>query len=259
MTIMTKLDEQIHTLATWIAESNKIVGYTGAGISTESGLSDYTGKDGVWTRRRKGLPIKTPKVTLEEAKPNRTHFALVELQTLGKLKFLISQNVDNLHLESGIDPDKLAEIHGNDTLMRCTSCQNIVTKTAVGWNIGLHGFGFSFENESELPAHRPKCPECGGNLLSTVVNYGDSLPEKEYDDSVKHSKTCDLFIVLGSSLKTSPVNKMPIFALEVGAKLVIVNASETKFDNKAHLKITADVGEVMERALKEAKQIIKKS
>ncbi|MFX1295417.1 MAG: NAD-dependent deacetylase [Promethearchaeota archaeon] len=256
---MPVIDDQIHTLAKWIAESKKIVGFTGAGISTESGLSDFTGKDGVWTRRTKGLPIKDPKVTLEDAKPNRTHYALVELQELGKLKFLISQNVDNLHLISGIHPDKLAEIHGNDTLLICTNCQKKVTKNEVNWNIGLHGFGFSFEDESELPERRPRCPKCGGNLLSTVINYRDPLPEKEYNDSVKHSKDCDLFIVLGSSLITTPANKMPIFALNAGAKLVIVNGSKTKLDDKAHLKITADVGDVMERALKEAKQLIHKS
>ena len=181
---------------------------------------------------------------------------MVELQKLGKLKFVISQNVDNLHLESDIDPNRLAEIHGNDTLLRCTKCQRIVSKKEVGWNIGLHGFGFAFEDVSELPARRPKCPACKGDLLSTVVNYGEPPPEKEYDDSVKHSRDCDLCLVLGSSLMTSPANNMPRFALDEGAKLVIINGSKTKMDDKAHLKITANIGEVIERALKEVKQLL---
>ena len=108
---MSQLDEKIHTLARLIVESNNIVISTGAGISTESGLLDYTGPDGVWTRKEQGLPRKAPTTTLDDVKPNRGHYALVELQKLGKLLFLISQNVDGVHLDSGIDPDKLAELH----------------------------------------------------------------------------------------------------------------------------------------------------
>jgi|GEM_PF-2006164 len=102
------LTEKIHTLADWIYEPRHLVVYTGAGISTESGLPDFRGPDGVWTRRDKGLPPRPTSVGWEAVKPNTGHLSIVELQRLGKLKFLISQNVDNLHLKSGIDPERLA-------------------------------------------------------------------------------------------------------------------------------------------------------
>jgi len=105
-----------------------LVVFTGAGISTESGLPDFRGPDGIWTRQATGLPAK--RRLLDSAKPNSGHTAIVELQNLGKLKFLISQNVDNLHLQSGIHPDLLEEMHGNITKLRCTRCEAEVDKSA---------------------------------------------------------------------------------------------------------------------------------
>jgi mono-ADP-ribosyltransferase sirtuin 6 len=116
-----ELREKIDTLARWIYESERMVVFTGAGISTESGLRDFRGPDGLWTRKAKGLPTESKDFSI--ASPNAGHMAIVELQGLGKLDFLISQNVDNLHLKSGIRPELLAELHGNITKIRCVKCE----------------------------------------------------------------------------------------------------------------------------------------
>ncbi|GAG81379.1 unnamed protein product, partial [marine sediment metagenome] len=140
------LARRIKTLAQWMFEAKHLVVFTGAGISTESGLPDFRGPDGIWTRQAKGMPPKAS--PFGSVEPNVGHMAIVELQKLGKLSFLISQNVDNLHLRSGICPDLLAELHGNVTKLRCTRCEAEVDKSA-----GLD-----------------RCP-CGGKLVSSVVNF----------------------------------------------------------------------------------------
>src|SRR4030043_2368838 len=124
---MKDLEERIEKVAQWMFEAKDIVVFTGAGISTDSGLPDFRGPDGVWTRQEKGLPpITRPSTSVE---PNAGHRAIVELQNLGKLKFLISQNVDNLHLRSGIRPDLLAELHGNVSKFKFQRCQTQVDKS----------------------------------------------------------------------------------------------------------------------------------
>ena len=116
------LDQRIQTFAQWLYESKYPVVFTGAGISTESGLPDFRGPDGLWTRRDKGLPPRPTAVSWHDVEPNAGHLAIMELQRLGKLEFLISQNVDNLHLKSGIKPELLAELHGNIAKLRCKNC-----------------------------------------------------------------------------------------------------------------------------------------
>ena len=119
--VSSYLDGRIKSLARWMFEAEHLVVFTGAGCSTESGLPDFRGPDGIWTRQAKGLPTKTR--DFSSAAPNEGHTAIVELQKLGKLSFLISQNIDNLHLSSGIRPEMLAELHGNVSKLRCSRCQ----------------------------------------------------------------------------------------------------------------------------------------
>ena len=229
---MSKLQERIKKLAQWMFETKYLVFFTGAGISTESGLPDFRGPNGIWTRQEKGLP--PPPRLFSEVKPNTGHKAIVELQTLGKLRFLISQNVDNLHLQSGIRPDLLAELHGNTTKLRCQRCKSQVDKS-----LGL-----------------TKC-SCGGWLISSVVNFGDPLPQKELDDSFWHSSRCDLFIVVGSSLVVSPANEMPRVALRSGARLVIINKGETPLDKDCHLRFDEKIGEVLPPAVDQLGKLLK--
>ena len=124
-------EKKILILAKWFYESTHIVVFTGAGISTESGLPDFRGPDGLWTRRDKGLAPKSFNRSWDSVEPNSGHIAIVDLQKMGKLKFCISQNVDNLHLKSGINPDLLAELHGNMTKLRCTRCDKKVNLSLI--------------------------------------------------------------------------------------------------------------------------------
>ncbi|MCX7912137.1 MAG: NAD-dependent protein deacylase [Dehalococcoidales bacterium] len=226
------LEERIGLLASWMHAAKHLVVFTGAGISTESGLHDFRGPDGIWTRREKGLP--TPSQDFASAKPNAGHLAIVELQSLGKLAFLISQNVDNLHLRSGIRPELLAELHGNLTKVRCTGCEFRMDR---------------MEGEDI-------CPLCGGRLVSTVVNFGDPLPARDLAEAYFHSRRSDLFIVCGSSLVVYPAADMPRVALDAGARLVIINQGETPLDRAAHLRFYERIGEVFPRAVARLKELM---
>ena len=225
------LEKRIQTLAQWMYESHHLVVFTGAGISTESGISDFRGPDGVWTRRDKGLPPKPMSVSMDGVEPNAGHRAIAELQKMGKLQFLISQNVDNLHLKSGIHQEILAELHGNIARLRCKRCGTTVDRSAG----------------------REVC-RCGGTLVRSVVDFGQSLPERDLALSYEHSRKSDLFVVAGSSLVVTPAADMPAEALRSGAKLVIINRGETPFDPHSHLRFYEKTGDVLPRAVKRLKE-----
>lgn len=224
------LEKRIEILAKLLFKARYPVFFTGAGISTESGLPDFRGPDGLWTRRDKGLPPKNGDRPWEKADPNSGHRALVELQKMGKLKFLISQNVDNLHLKSGIPFDLLAELHGNIHRLRCRKCQR------------------TFDRSLDK-----KMCDCGGALVSSVIDFGMSLPAKDLGLSYEHSIKSDLFVVVGSSLVVTPAADMPMVALRAGAKLAIVNAGETPFDTMANLRFQEQVGGVLPPVVKRLK------
>ncbi len=238
---MSPADDAIETAARWIAESRHLVVFTGAGISTDSGLPDFRGPDGVWTRRDAGLPAPRGR-PLSEVRPNAAHLALVELLRLGKLEILISQNVDGLHLASGIPLDRLAELHGNSRLMRCLRCDRRFPHAEVGWDVAIWGDGYLTDRPDD---GQPGCASCGGRIISSVVNFGDPLPERELTLAYAHSREADVFLAAGSSLVVSPANDMPRVALDAGARLILLNRGETPFDGKAHLRISAGIGEVL--------------
>jgi len=230
--VTSDVSQRINTLAAWLFEAQYLVVFTGAGISTESGLPDFRGPDGVWTRRDKGLPSKP--MSFASVEPNSGHMAIVELQSLGKLAFLISQNVDDLHLRSGIRPDLLAELHGNVNRLICSNCEQSVDKSA-----GLD-----------------TC-SCGGRLVPSVVNFGQSLPRKALADSYWHSERCDLLVVVGSSLVVYPAADMPRVAGQAGTRLVIINQGETPFDGVTHLRFGEAIGNVLSPAVEQLKQLMK--
>jgi len=221
---MENLEKKIETLVEWMTEAERIVVFTGAGISTDSGIPDFRGPDGVWTRRDKGLPAK--KIDWTEGKPNIAHHAITEMQDMGKLMFLISQNIDNLHIQSGIREEILAELHGNVARSRCKICEK------------------TFPKESGID----KC-DCGGGLRSSVVDFGDSLPQKDLMESFEHSQNCDLFLVIGSSLVVTPAATLPRIAYESGAKLVIINKGETPLDGIAGLRFGESIADVFPKAV----------
>jgi NAD-dependent deacetylase len=213
-------------------EAKYLVVFTGAGISTESGLPDFRGPDGIWTRQAKGYPTKHR--PFDSVEPNAGHRAIFKLQELRKLGFLSSQNVDNLHLKSGVLPDLLAELHGNIARLRCNRCQTQVDKSS-GMDTCL----------------------CGGKLISFVVDFGQPLPTKDLEDAYRYSQCCDLFIVVGSSLVIYPAADMPRVAVEAGAKLVIINDGETPYDRLVHLRFKEWVGEVLPTAVDQLDRLIR--
>ncbi|MFW9852178.1 MAG: NAD-dependent deacetylase [Candidatus Thorarchaeota archaeon] len=229
--------------------------FTGAGISTESGLSDFRGKDGIWTRRDKGLPPKKSK-HFDEVDPNSAHLALVELQNLGVMKFLISQNVDNLHLKSGIKPEILAELHGNYTIMKCLDCDSRFRRNELGWDRETHGRGS--RSESVTP-NQPVCKNCQGRIISSVVNFNEPMPDKEVRISKEHSLKCDLMLVIGSSLSVFPAANLPKIAKQQGAKLIILNYDPTGLDSIADLKLKVKVGEFLPVVIEEVKNLLASS
>jgi len=230
--VATDLDRRLNTLAEWMFEAGHLVVFTGAGISTESGLADFRGPDGLWTRQAKGLPTKS--IDFASAEPNAGHLAIAELQRLGKLAFLISQNVDNLHLKSGIRPELIAELHGNITRLRCQNCEFL-----------MDNFG------DQIP-----CPICGGQMASSVVDFGQSLPQHDLEDAYGHSKRADLFLAVGSSLVVTPAAGMPRVALQAGARLVIINQGETPLDSAAHLRFEERISDVLPPAVAKLKELM---
>jgi NAD-dependent protein deacetylase/lipoamidase len=227
------LEQRIQTLAQWIHAAQHLVVFTGAGISTESGLPDFRGPDGLWTRRDKGLAPPPQTKPWDQVQPNSGHLAITELQELGKLKFLISQNVDNLHIKSGIRPELLAELHGNTAKLRCRRCGR-----TVGRATGL------------------KTCTCGGSLTSSVVDFGQSLPQRDLELAFEHAARSDLFVVVGSSLVVTPAANMPVEALRAGAKLVIINQGQTPLDPHAHLRFSENITQVLPRAVRRLKRLM---
>ena len=253
---ITRLDDAIEATARWIVSSHHVVVFTGAGISTASGIPDFRGPDGVWTRRDKGLPPPAFKVPADQVRPNAGHMAIVELEKLGKVQYLISQNVDGLHVESGFPIEKLAELHGNKNLVRCLACDAVFSKNTVGWNERVHGNGY--RTDRERPG-QPRCPDCGGRIISSIVNFGDPLPEKDTEESVRHSKQlCDLFIVLGSSLVVNPAARMVLFAKNRGAKLVINNKGDTPYDDVADILVPDPINDFFPPVVARVKQMLGK-
>jgi NAD-dependent deacetylase len=242
-----------------VAGARHLVLFTGAGVSTESGLPDFRGPDGVWTREAQGrAPPRSPfaarpspigahehparRLVFEEspwtqAEPNAAHLAIRDLDRARRLGFLVSQNVDNLHRKSGVDPRRLAELHGNPTIVRCVAC----------W---AHFEKESFRAEVlASPSFVPVCRSCGRALRSSVVDFGDAMPPAAMETSIANARAADVFVVIGSSLAVNPAAEMPLHALEAGARLVIVNLGPTEHDALAHVRVEGRAGEVLPRIL----------
>jgi mono-ADP-ribosyltransferase sirtuin 6 len=247
------LNQQIETIAQWIVESKHMVGFTGAGISTDSGVPDFRGPDGVWTRRDAGLPPPKWRVSPGRIKPNKSHLALVELQELDKLQFLITQNTDNLHRESGIRPEILAELHGNGHLVRCLNCDRQFTRQKVGWDTSR--FGPGYRTQRVVPG-QPICPKCGGRIISSVVNFNDPMPQKELEESRENAINADLMLVLGSSLVVNPAASLVGLAVRNGCRVILINQGETPYDQVVALRIWSGIGEIIPAVAGKVKQII---
>lgn len=244
--------DDVQKVADIIVKAKYLVAFTGAGISTESGLPDYRGPEGVWTLREKGLAPKLPRKPMHLIEPNPGHLAILDLYTLGFLKYLISQNVDNLHLKSGIPIEILAELHGNSSRMKCLTCDARFLKNEIGWEDSIHGHGYRTEKPQ---SNQPMCPHCEGRIISSVVNFSDPMPEKEMEESEKHSRMCDVMLVVGSSLSVFPAANFPIIAKKSDAILIIINMGETELDRLANIRIEAKSGEILPQIVNKIESI----
>ncbi|XP_062452403.1 NAD-dependent protein deacylase sirtuin-6 isoform X3 [Rhea pennata] len=202
------------------------------------------GPNGVWTMEEKGLSPKFD-TTFENAKPSKTHMALLGLQRVGILKFLVSQNVDGLHVRSGFPRDKLAELHGNMFVEECMKCgKQYVRDTVVGsMGLKLTGRLCSVTKARGLRA-------CRGKLRDTILDWEDSLPERDLTLADEACRKADLSVTLGTSLQIKPSGNLPLITKKRGGKLVIVNLQATKHDRQADLRIHAYVDDVMTKLMK---------
>jgi mono-ADP-ribosyltransferase sirtuin 6 len=248
-TLAEDTESTLTILASWIDDSATVVWFTGAGISTESGLPDYRGPEGAWTRRDLGLPPPRPTKPLSEIKPNAAHRAIVEFEAMGKCAFLISQNVDNLHLESGYPSNKLAELHGNKARLRCRTCE----------------LTFAISDLVAMPRRRKtrrrrdlsyECLDCGGPLTRSVVNFGDELPERDLQDSYRWAERANLLVVVGSSCEVIPAADIPRATKRKGGKLVVMNIGETGVDDLCDLRFDREsVGDLLPALLERVKAL----
>jgi len=243
---MTKLDE----VAGWIAAAGSTVVLTGAGISTESGIPDFRGPDGVWTRdpaaerlSNIGYYIADARVRRESwqrraehpawsAEPNAAHRAVVDLERAGHLDLLITQNIDGLHSAAGTSPDRLIEIHGT---IRDTACLRCGDRRPMPETLDRVRAG-------EVD---PPCLECGGILKSATVSFGQNLDPRDLGRAEAASSAAGLFLAVGTSLTIYPVGRLPELALAGGSRLVILNAEPTPLDERAHAVLRGRAGDLL--------------
>ena len=230
------MKQEIRVIQDLIENSDYTVSFTGAGISTSSGLPDFRGPNGFSnkTSRERRKPWY-------QYSPNEGHYALNRMIKYGWINKVISQNVDGLHLKSGIPRDFLIELHGNSSLMQCSYCDNQYHVDTIGWT-RKYGRG---RIDEEISPDQPVCLSCGGRLLSTVVDFGDKLDPDLLQQCRTESIRADLFIVMGSSLSVSPAAGFPKIAKKHGSALVIINQGDTKLDDLADLKIDQNLAEFL--------------
>jgi len=246
--------EKVEKLAELIKNSGDIVVFTGAGVSTESGVPDFRSPGGIWDRfdpnemtfqkfvsseesRRKYWDLF--KVTYKEfqgIEPNQAHLAIAELEKRGNLSAVVTQNVEELHQKAGNSPDKVLELHGTMWKVRCLDCGK-----DYPWEEA-----YRLLEQGDIPEN---CPDCGGLFKPATIAFGQQLPMHTLKEAQERSYRCDLFISIGSSLVVYPAALMPQMAREAGAALAIVNNEPTPFDDIADLVIHARAGETMKTAV----------
>lgn len=249
-------DPKVNAVADMIVELGRIVVFTGAGVSTESGIPDFRSPGGIWTQfdpddftiqkflsspetRKKQWDILIGGGLIANANPNKAHAAIAELEKIGKLDCVITQNIDNLHQKAGNSPQKVIELHGNMRRVRCLKCNKTYSPEEVMRRLKVE--------------EEPDCENCHGILKPDVVFFGEALPAKALEDAIHYSSNCDLLIVIGSSLVVYPAALMPVYARNAGAKLVIINISPTYCDKDADVLINSSAGEAMGKILKRVK------
>ncbi len=241
------MKDKITQIANKIAEGGKNIIFTGAGISTESGIPDYRSKGGLWDKFKpvyfdEFMSSKEARIEywrrkselyhdIDQAKPNKAHMAVKALYDMGFIESVITQNIDGLHQEAGLPDEKVIELHGSNRRIRCMSCGEISS---------IH----EAQKRIESGDLAPEC-SCGGYLKPDTISFGQSMPTDEVKKAAELSGSCDFFMVIGSTLLVQPASLMPDYARQAGAFLAIVNLSETPYDDLCDVLIGQKAGKVL--------------
>ena len=251
--------KQIEQIAQWITESKRTVAFSGAGLSTESGIPDFRSPGGVWDRynpedfyfqnflaseaaREKYWRMATEMYEpMKKAQPNLAHLAIAEMEKLGKLDCVITQNIDGLHFKAGNSEEKVIQLHGTAMYVSCLNCGKKYDRDEI-------------QERLRKGLKVPYCDDCHGPLKPATISFGQSMPERETQEAYHRSSLCDLFIVIGSSLVVQPAASMPLVAKRNGAKLVIINRDPTPYDDMADSVIHGQAGPTMASIMEKVKK-----
>ncbi|HEY0302533.1 MAG TPA: Sir2 family NAD-dependent protein deacetylase [Rhizomicrobium sp.] len=245
-------DEGAEELAALLRAARRTVVFTGAGISTESGIPDFRSPGGIWTRM---MPINFEdfvasaearreswkrRFEMEETwravRPNAGHAAVAELVRRGKVSHVITQNIDNLHQDSGVPEEQVIELHGNTRYAKCLTC---------GTRVEIPDIRAHFDKTGEPP----DCRFCGGIVKTATISFGQAMPEAEMERATRATLACDLMLAIGSSLVVYPAAGFPLLAKRNGAPYVILNREVTEQDPYADLVIHAEIGRMLPAAV----------
>ncbi len=253
--------EAVAAAARLIHQAKRIVVFTGAGISTESGIPDFRSPGGIWsqynqddlTYQKFRSHEKYRKLyweydrarypAMKEALPNAAHRAVVELERGGRLGALITQNIDGLHQDAGSSPDFVYELHGTVREVGCLDCTARWVREEITDMMDREGIDV------------PYCPHCGGPLKCATIAFGQSLPTEVLEASFNHARNCDLFLTVGSSLVVQPAALLPYEAKRAGARLILVNLSTTPYDQLMDMIVPGKAGEVMAAIMDEFRSL----
>jgi NAD-dependent deacetylase len=255
---MDILEEQIEAVARLVFTAEKVLVFTGAGVSTESGIPDFRGADGIWSkydpedftiqkflsdknaRKMQWELLSSGEMSMTRVQPNPAHYVIAELEKLGKLYAVVTQNVDGLHQKAGVSEDRVFQLHGDLSHAVCLSCgKRYPMETIAEW--------------LKTGMDEPECPNCGGMLKPDAVLFGEQLPAQVLMESERRSRTCDICIVLGSTLTVYPAALIPQFASQAGAKLVIINMGPTELDHMADIRIEGKAGVIAPKIVNRVK------
>ena len=247
--IASDLETGVARLRDLIERAKVVLPFTGAGISTECGIPDFRSPGGLWTKNRP-IPFEEflasqemrdeawrRRFAMEEqfaqAKPGRGHRALASLYRAGKAPAVVTQNIDNLHQTSGIAPEHVIELHGNNSYALCLDC---AARYELAW---------VKERFASAGGRAPDCPDCSGHIKTATVSFGQAMPERAMRRAEELTLDCDVFLAVGSSLVVWPAAGFPLMAKRNGARLVIINREATEFDAVADLVVPEDIGTVL--------------
>ncbi len=248
---MTGNNRYIERLRSMIEEAKRGVVFTGAGISTESGIPDFRSPGGIWTKnqpiqfqdflasaemRREAWRRKfNTEEIMQKAEPNKGHLAVAKLVRIGKVSSVITQNIDGLHQRAGVPDERVIELHGNATYAKCLDC---------GRRYELDAIREAFKKDETLPV----CAYCTGIIKTATISFGQAMPEEAMREAQQETLSCDLFLAIGSSLVVYPAAGFPELAKRNGARLVIINRDPTGMDSIADLVIHQSIGQVLSEA-----------